>query len=117
MRLHRSAGAATTSGTATGDLALRCASSHDMAGTDMTRTYDPDKGGYDVTDEPCYACGQLISYFLDEDGTPRDIQPRAVYHSRMQALRSVAYRDRPIEYTTGEPVVTESTRRFSGDEE
>jgi len=37
------------------------------------RTYNEARAGYDV-EGPCWNCGSPIRYFVDEDGTPRDIR-------------------------------------------
>jgi hypothetical protein len=39
-----------------------------------TRAYNEERNGYDV-EGPCWECGSPIRYFVDEDGTPRDITP------------------------------------------
>jgi len=38
------------------------------------RTYNEKRHGYDV-EGPCWQCNADIRYFVDEDGTPRDIMP------------------------------------------
>jgi hypothetical protein len=38
------------------------------------RTWNEERCGYDV-EGPCWCCGSPIRYFVDEDGTPRDIIP------------------------------------------
>jgi hypothetical protein len=38
------------------------------------RTYNPERYGTDI-EGPCWCCGSPILYFVDEDGTPRDITP------------------------------------------
>lgn len=40
------------------------------------RVWNTERSGYDV-EGPCWACQQPIRYFVDEDGTPRDIVPAA----------------------------------------
>ena len=37
------------------------------------RVWNAERFGYDV-EGPCWQCGQAVAYFVDEDGTPRDMR-------------------------------------------
>ena len=38
------------------------------------RTWNAERNGWGVLSD-CWTCGHRVSYFVDEDGTPRDITP------------------------------------------
>jgi len=52
------------------------------------REWNTEKSGYDVKG-PCWNCGQPIAYFLDEDGTPQDISPRAAAAERERLYAAI----------------------------
>lgn len=49
-----------------------------------TRVYNAERSGYDTVG-PCWFCHGPTRYFVDEDGTPRDIEP-FVSEARIHAL-------------------------------